>query len=125
MDPHAPEHHPSDTGPAQDKAAGHGMVVVGTDRVFFSPLPMFMSPHDYHVILERTFPQQGAYKADRAQQPEGTVFTFNPASFVLPDLFPPAPRRTQFRGDLFRGHFEGPPEFPAEPFKIASGVNVD
>lgn len=125
MDPHAHAHHPADASPAQDKAAGHGMVVVGTDTVFFSHLPMFMSPHDYQVILEGTFAQQAAYKADRTKQPEGTVFTFNPASFILPDLFPPAPKRTQFRGDLFRGHFESPEEFPEEPFRIAGGVNVD
>ena len=125
MDPHAHAHAPGGSPAPKDKAAGHGMVVVGTETVFFSHLPMFMSPHDYQVILEGTFPQHGAYKAERAQQPEGTVFTFNPAAFVLPDLFPPAPKRTQFRGDLFRGHFERPPEFPAEPFRIAGGVTVD
>jgi hypothetical protein len=130
MDPHAHTHSAENSSALKDKAAGHGMVVVGKETIFFSHLPMFMSPHDYQVILEGTFSKPGAdpqrtYKDDRKNQPEGTVFTFNPAAFVLPDLFPPAAKRKQFRGDLFRGHFESPPEFPAEPSRIASGVNVD
>jgi hypothetical protein len=106
------------------------MVVVGTKTMFFSHLPMFMSPHDYQVILEGTLSQSGTdpqriYREDRARHPAGTVYTFNPVAFVLPDLAPPAPKRKQFRGDLFRGHFESPPEFPAEPSLIASGVTVE
>ena len=46
------------------------MLVVGLDTVFFYHLPMFMSPHDYQVILEGTFAQKGsdpqrAYRDDR------------------------------------------------------------
>ena len=104
------------------------MVVVGTKAMFFSHLPMFMSPHDYQVILEGTLSQPGTdpqriYREDRARHPEA-VYTFNPVAFVLPDIAPPTPKRKQFRGDLFRGHFESPPEFPAEPSLIAGGVTV-
>jgi hypothetical protein len=105
------------------------MVVVGTDTLFFSHLPMFMSPHDYQVILEGTLSQTGSdpqrtYRDDRARHPDAAVYTFNPVAFVLPDLAPPAAKRKQFRGDLFRGHFEAPPEFPAEPRLVAGGVTV-
>ena len=129
MDQHAHNHAPQG-GPARtDRPAGHGMVVVGTKTMFFSHLPMFMAPHDYQVILEGTLSQPGAdpqriYREDRARHPKGTVYTFNPVAFVLPDLAPPTPKRTQFRGDLFRGHFESPPEFPADPSLIAGGVTV-
>ena len=130
MDEHAHTHPAADGSASKDRAAGHGMVVVGKDTVFFSHLPMFMSPHDYQVILEGTLSQDGtdlpkAYKDDRVGHPAATVYTFNPAAFVLPDLFPPALKRKQFKGDLFRGHFESPPEFPAEPVSIGSGVKVD
>ena len=129
MNQHA-HNHASQGSPARtDKPAGHGMVVVGTKTMFFSHLPMFMSPHDYQVILEGTLSQPGTdpqriYREDRARNPAASVYTFNPMAFVLPDLAPPAPKRQQFRGDLFRGHFESPPEFPAEPSVIAGGVTV-
>jgi len=130
MDQHSHTGVVEDGSASQDRPAGHGMVVVGRETVFFSHLPMFMSPHDYQVILEGTLSQEGtdlprAYRTDRVNHPAATVYTFNPAAFVLPDLFPPALRRKQFKGDLFRGHFESPPEFPAEPVAIGSGVKVD
>jgi len=112
-----------------DQAAGHGMLVVGLDTVFFYHLPMFMSPHDYQVILEGTISQEGSdpqrtYSEDRKSHVRTRVYTFDPVPFVLPDLFPPKPKRKKIRGDLFRGHFEKPPEFPAEPFQIGTGVDV-
>src|SRR5687768_7566230 len=82
-------HHP----PAGDRPAGHGMVVVGTETVFLSHLPMFMEPHDYQVILEASF---GAgpgkvYAEDRKAHLKALVYTVAPEPFVLPDLFPPGP----------------------------------
>jgi hypothetical protein len=129
MDPHAhTEGHTGDSG-HKDPAAGHGMLVVGQDTVFFYHLPMFMSPHDYQVILEGTLSQSGSdpqriYREDRKGHPQTRVYTFAPDPFVLPDLFPPAPKRQKIQGDLFRGHFESPPEYPADPFEIGTGVDV-
>jgi hypothetical protein len=89
MDEHAHTHPAADGSASKDRAAGHGMVVVGTETVFFSHLPMFMSPHDYQVILEGTLSQEGtdlpkAYKDDRVGQPAATVYTAIPLrSFSL------------------------------------------
>jgi len=121
---------PSDGAARKDRPAGHGMLVVGSKTAFFYHLPMFMSPHDYQVILEGTLSQgtkdaQGIYREDRDRNPKTHVYTFAPVPFVLPDLFPPAPKRKQIQGDLFRGHFESPPEYPAEPFQIGSGMDVN
>ena len=35
-----------------DPPAIHGMLMVGTQTIFLSHLPMFHRPHDYQVILE-------------------------------------------------------------------------
>jgi hypothetical protein len=106
------------------------MLVVGQDTIFFYHLPMFMSPHDYQVILEGTLSQKGSdpqrtYREDRKGNLETRVYTFAPVPFVLPDVFPPTPKLKKIRGDLFRGHFESPPEYPAEPFQIGSSVDVN
>ena len=118
------------TSPRTDPPAGHGMLVVGLDTIFFYHLPMFMSPHDYQVILEGTLSKQGSdpqrtYREDRKGNVQTRVYTLAPVPFVLPDVFPPAPKRKKIVGDLFRGHFESPPEFPADPFKIGSSVDVN
>ena len=115
-------HHP----PAGDRPAGHGMVVVGTDAVVLSHLPMFMTPHDYQVILQAGLGgAEQTYAEDRKAHPDTLVYTLAPEPFVLPDLFPPGPgqpaRLTSFRGDLFRGHFEQPAEGTEV---IADGVVV-
>ena len=105
------------------------MLVVGRDTAFFYHLPMFMSPHDYQVILEGTLSQPGSdpqriYREDRKAHPQTRVYTFKPVPYILPDLFPPAHKLRTIRGDLFRGHFERPPEYPAEAFEIGTGVDV-
>ena len=112
------DHHAHTEGHAggsahNDPAAGHGMLVVGLDTVFFYHLPMFMSPHDYQVILEGTLSQSGSdpqriYREDRKGHPQTRVYTLSPVPFVLPDLFPPAHKLKKIQGDLFRGHFESP-----------------
>ena len=129
MDHHAhSEGHAGGSG--QTEGTGlHGMLVVGRDTAFFYHLPMFMSPHDYQVILEGTLSQPGSdpqriYREDRKGHPETRVYTFAPVPYLLPDLFPPAPKRREIQGDLFRGHFERPPEYPEKPFKIGTGVDV-
>lgn len=119
----------TDASARTDQAAGHGMLVVGLDTIFFYHLPMFMSPHDYQVILEGKISQEGSdpqltYRADRKKHVGTRVYTFDPLPFILPDVFPPKPQRNGIRGDLFRGHFEKPPEFPAEPVQIGTGVDV-
>ena len=107
------------------------MLVVGVETIFLSHLPMFMSPHHYQVILQGTFSQPGSdpqriYREDRRSHPSADVYTFDPSAFILPHLFPPAPKRNKIRGKLFRGHFEGPlPEFPGNPVQIAAGVDVN
>ncbi len=40
-------------------------------------------------------------------------------------LFPPAFKRKKIQGDLFRGHFESPAEYPAKAFRIGAGVDID
>jgi hypothetical protein len=122
-------HAPEDGSTPTDKAGGHGMAVIGTQTMFFSHLPMFMTPHNYQVILEGRLSQPGSdpqrtYREDRAQHPQA-LYTFDPVPFVLPEIAPPAFARKQFSGDLVRGHFEAPPEFPAKPHVIAGGVTVE
>jgi hypothetical protein len=128
MDHHAHSDHAG--SPGQPDATGvHGMLVVGQDTAFFYHLPMFMSPHDFQVILECTLSQPGSdpqrtYREDRKGHPQTRVYTFAPVPYVLPDLFPPAHKRRTIQGDLFRGHFERPPEYPEKPFEIGTGVDV-
>ena len=112
-----------------DAAGGHGMLVVGQETIFFYHLPMFMTPHDYQVILEGTLSQSGSdpqriYREDRKGHQHTSVYTFAPVPYVMPELFPPAPTRKKIEGDLFRGHFESPPEYPAKPVEIATGIDV-
>jgi len=130
MDPHAHGHHAEDNSTTPEGLGGHGMLVVGTEAMFFSHLPMFMPPHDYQVILEGTLSQKGSdpqrtYRDDRARHPDAAVYTFNPVEFVLPEIAPPAAKRKQFQGALFRGHFEAPPEFPAKPRLVVGDVSVE
>jgi hypothetical protein len=129
MEHQAHPHSPAGT-PSKDPPGGHGMLVVGSETIFFYHLPMFMSPHDYQVILEGTLSKQGSdpqrtYKEDRKGNVKTRVYTFAPVPFVLPDLFPPAATLKKAHGDLFRGHFEQPPEYPANPHEIGNGVDVN
>jgi len=122
--------HGSHTGtPRPDPPGGHGMAVVGTDPIFLSHLPMFMRPHDYQVILQASFgPADAPYRKDRTAHPEARLYTFAPAPFVLPELFPgdggKAPKRTTFTGSLVRNHFEQPPAHPEDPHLVAPDVVV-
>jgi len=106
------------------------MLVIGEQSVYLSHLPMFMSPHDYQVILEATFTKPGddpqeQYFRDR-QQSGARVYTLPPESFVLPDLVEKGPdgrpRRSSFRGDVFRNHFE---RTQTKPARVSQGVTVN
>jgi hypothetical protein len=87
------------------------MVVIGSDTIFLSHLPMLHSPHDYQVLLEVTFgAADSVYRDDRDSHPDVRFYTFAPEKFALPDLFPghagEPPQRTSFTGSLVRNHFE-------------------
>ena len=113
-------HHPV------DPPGLHGMLVVGEKTVFLSHLPMFGSSlHNYQVILEATFTKQGSdpqrtYADDRRKNPKARIYTFAPKDFVLPELFPPTPKRMLFQGDIVRGHFE-----KSIPKPVPIGRDVD
>jgi len=129
MEHHAHTEDPAEASRPPDPPGSHGMLVIGLETVFCYHLPMFMSPHHYQVILEVKLSQQGSdpqqtYREDRKSHLKTRVYTFAPIPFVLPDVFPPAFKLKTFRGDLFRGHFEQPPEFPDEAVQIGSGIEV-
>jgi hypothetical protein len=127
---HDMKHEPQ--APSEDPASGHGMAIIGEMTVFLSHLPMFMSPHDYQVILEVTFTNQGSdpqhvYMEDRRQHPDAKLYTFEPTrAFVLPDLFPAdphhPPRLNSFQGSIYRGHFE---RFPTGQAKAEARIGRD
>jgi hypothetical protein len=88
-----------------DKPSIHGMMLMGTEKIYASHLPMFHSPHDYQVILLLEFSktEQEQYIADKIANPTETVYTLEPESFVLPDMIN---NPTKFRANIYRGHFE-------------------
>lgn len=104
----------------------HNMMVVGEKSVFLSHLPMFMSPHNFQVILEATFTSGGRsvqeiYTKDRQSNKQTKMYTLEPQeSFKLPSLFTPnPPSRNSFKGTIFRGHLERGGK------KIAGLTNID
>lgn len=96
----------------EDPPGTHGMLLFGEKTIYLSHLPMFsMNIHRYQVILEVTLTKAGgdaqaAYVKDRRQHPGTRIYTFEPETFVLPELDPKNPQRTSFAGTIFRGHFE-------------------
>ena len=104
----------------------HNMMVVGEKSIFLSHLPMFMSPHNFQVILEATFTSGGKniqeiYTRDRQSHRETKMYTLMPEeSFKLPSLFTPIPpSRSSFKGTILRGHLERGGE------KIEGLTNID
>ena len=73
----------------KDRPAVHGMLVIGEQTVYVSHLPMFMSPHDYQVILEVNLSNGGsavhaAYVKDRKTN-AASLCTLEPTeAFTLP-----------------------------------------
>ena len=91
--------------PSPDPPGEHGMLVVGSDVVYLSHLPMFHTPHDYQLVFEATLEDDtlAAYRRDNRLHP-GTYYTLVPtARWVLPDTIREGAR---FDADLYRGHFE-------------------
>lgn len=94
-------------GWAADRAAVHGMLLFGENRLYFSHLPMFHSPHNYQVILEVELSRNGPdpksiYLKDK-EMTRSKVYTFVPRPFVLPEV---VQRQSPITGDIYRGHFE-------------------
>ncbi len=70
---------------------------------------MFMSPHDFQVIVRVTGEAAGRYGDFVAHFGSSGIYTFEPEPFALEELDPSGdggPVRTSFGGRLFRGHFE-------------------
>jgi hypothetical protein len=95
--------------PGTEEPGMHGMLVLGSETLYASHLPMFMDQHRYQGIWEISFGEKGdkVYRAERAR-PENAklIFTLNPLElFRLPEL---TQTRKSFRADVFLGHFERP-----------------
>lgn len=104
-------------GHGNDDTTGvHGMLLFGEDDLYLSHLPMFMTPHNFQVLLEAGFDD-----AVREVLGAGGLHTFEPEVFAITELDPggDGPARTAIEGTIFRGHFErgGTP--------IAEGVTAE
>jgi hypothetical protein len=91
---------------AGDRPAIHGMLMVGSNKIYLCHLPMFHSPHDYQLIMEADLGQEGnrIYLEDRKSHPLEKIYTLQPQErFVLPAMIQ-NPRT--FSGKIYRGHFE-------------------
>ena len=88
-----------------DKAAIHGMLIFGTQKIYASHLPLFHPPHDYQIILELQLDDLAKQKfiTDQQNHPEYTTYTIEPEKFILPEMIA-SPR--PFKVNLYRGHFE-------------------
>jgi len=87
-----------------DHSSVHGMLVVGTQKIYLSHLPMFHSPHDYQALFEVQLPAEVRQSyLDSKRRFSETVYTLVPEAFVLPEM---ARSPRPFRAALFRGHFE-------------------
>jgi hypothetical protein len=98
-----------DAQPGTEEPGLHGMLVLGSQTLYASHLPMFMDQHRYQGIWEVSFGEEGdaVYRAERAR-PENAklIFTLEPAEeFLLPEL---TRTRKSFRANIYRGHFERP-----------------
>lgn len=115
-------HHPETAEPP------HNMMIVGEKTIFLSHLPMFMTPHNFQVILEAKFSAGGKdvgaiYAKDRQSHPNVKMYTLSPIDeFKLPTLFTPPhdPARTSFKATVFRGHLER----GGEPIKDLTDITV-
>jgi hypothetical protein len=98
----------------------HGMLLVGSERIYMSHLPMFMPQHRYQAIWEVSFGAAGdaTYRAAWARPDDaGRIFTLAPQElFRLPEL---TAARTGFTADVYVGHFERPGHR-----KLLEGVTV-
>ncbi|BAW05909.1 hypothetical protein [Nocardia seriolae] len=100
----------SHTGETPNTIGTHGMLVFGTQSTtYFSHLPMFMSPHNFQVLLEVDLDDEShtALAVDRHAGFHG-IHTFDPEVFPITELDPSGggPKLTSIRGSLVHGHFE-------------------
>ena len=95
--------------PGHETPGFHGMLVLGSEQIYASHLPMFTAQHRYQGIWQVTFGAQAdqVYRDARAQAAnDGVIFTLAPnEDFRLPEL---TGARESFRADVFVGHFERP-----------------
>jgi len=101
----------------------HGMLLFGEETLYLSHLPMFMSPHNFQVILAVTLNEQAAGRLHdfRAHFGRNDMYTFKPKKFHITDLIsrdPSKPALTSFGGSLFRFHFERGGESISEHVKV-------
>lgn len=94
---------------ATASAAVHGMVIFGTDTLFVSHIPMYMSPHDYQSIMQvklshPTSDALAVYQKALGTSGKQTLFTVRPKPFVLPNLL--NGKISSFTADLYKGNFE-------------------
>lgn len=88
-----------------DKPSTHGMMLMGTETIYASHLPMFHSPHDYQIIsvLELSKEDQAKYILDKKNHPDELIYTIEPETFVLPEMIN---HTKTFKANIYRGHFE-------------------
>jgi hypothetical protein len=95
--------------PGTETPGFHGMLLVGSQHIYMSHLPMFVPQHRYQSIWEVSFGAAGdaAYRAERARpENDGAIFTLAPKElFRLPEL---TTTRDSFVADVYAGHFERP-----------------
>jgi hypothetical protein len=102
-DAHAGGHggHPGHGGTGADDTTGvHGMLLFGEDVVYLSHLPMFMSPHNFQVLLEVGF-DDAVHEVLRADR-EASAPDFDQvlqARLVPGSLTDPAGRPVADQGD--------------------------
>jgi hypothetical protein len=99
------EHHHEMNHGMQDMPSTHGMFLFGSEKIYLSHLPMFHTPHDYQVLLEVKLPKsvKEKYLAVLKDNPQQSMFTIVPESFILPEL---VASKGNFMAQLFFGHFE-------------------
>ncbi|GHN00936.1 hypothetical protein WSM22_24250 [Cytophagales bacterium WSM2-2] len=88
-----------------DKPSTHGMLLMGSEKIYASHLPMFHSPHDYQVLVTLIFDENSRkkYIDDRKAHPEELIYTIEPEVFVLPEMIN---HTRKFQASVYRGHFE-------------------
>lgn len=103
-------HQGHDGGPDDKTIGSHGMLLFGGEVFYMSHLPMFMTPHNFQVILEVGLDATvgSAVRSHWHVVPEEPYDTFVPEVFPMSELDPHGDgrRRTSMTGTVFCGHFE-------------------
>ena len=108
-DEHSHDEHEGHESHGDGSVGVHGMLLVGSDPVYLSHLPMFMSPHNFQVILKATLEEPVAQQvADlRAELGPEALMTVAPQPFPIEALSGDHPEPlTEFTADIVNGHFE-------------------